>query len=116
MLALARDGDLGCRRVIADAGRVVGSTAAFMFNVLNPQRLIVGGDLAAAGDLLLDGVRSSVRLAALPAAADAARVVAGVLGDRAQVLGALALAVGEAGAALDLPASINQPIPGGGVP
>jgi predicted NBD/HSP70 family sugar kinase len=116
MLALARDGDLGCRRVIADAGRVVGSAAAFVFNVLNPQRLVVGGDLAAAGDLLLDGVRSSVRLAALPAAADAARVVAGVLGDRAQVLGALALAAGEADAALDLPASINQPIPGGGVP
>ena len=57
MLALARDGDLGCRRVIADAGRVVGSAAAFVFNVLNPQRLVVGGDLAAAGDLLLDGVR-----------------------------------------------------------
>ena len=28
MLALAHDGDLGCRRVIADAGRVVGSAAA----------------------------------------------------------------------------------------
>ena len=82
--------------------------------MLNPQRLVVGGDLAAAGDLLLDGVRSSVRLAALPAAAEAARVVAGVLGERAQVLGALALAVGEAGAALDLPATINQTIPGGG--
>jgi hypothetical protein len=39
-----------------------------------------------------------------------------VLGERAQVLGALALAVGEADAALDLPASIKQPIPGGGVP
>jgi predicted NBD/HSP70 family sugar kinase len=116
MLALAYDGDLGCRRVIADAGRVVGSAAAFMFNVLNPQRLVVGGDLAAAGDLLLDGVRGSVRLAALPAAADGARVVAGVLGERAQVLGALALAVGEAGAALDFPESINQSIPGGGVP
>ncbi len=116
MLDLARDGDLGCRRVIADAGRVVGSAAAMLFNVLNPQRLVVGGDLAAAGDLLLDGVRSSVRLSALPAAADDARVVAGVLGERAQVLGALALAVGEADAALDFPESTNQPIPGGGVP
>jgi predicted NBD/HSP70 family sugar kinase len=115
MLNLAHEGDLGCRRVIADAGRVVGSAAAFVFNVLNPQRLVVGGDLAAAGDLLLDGVRSSVRLAALPAAAEAARVVAGVLGERAQVLGALALAVGEADAQLDLPATNNQPIPGGGV-
>ena len=114
MLALAHDGDLGCRRVIADAGRSVGQAAAFVFNVLNPQRLVVGGDLAAAGDLLLDGVRSSVRLAALPAAAESARVVAGVLGERAQVLGALAQAVGEAGAALDLPATINQTIPGGG--
>ena len=115
MLHLAHEGDLGCRRVIADAGRVVGSAAAFVFNVLNPQRLVVGGDLAAAGDLLLDGVRSSVRLAALPAAAEAARVVAGVLGERAQVLGALALAVGQAGAALEFAQSIH-PIPGGGVP
>ena len=115
MLRLAHEGDLGCRRVIADAGRVVGSAAAFVFNVLNPQRLVVGGDLAEAGDLLLDGVRSSLRLAALPAAADGASVVAGVLGERAQVLGALALAVGEAGAALDIHESINQTIPGGGV-
>ena len=113
MLRLARDGDLGCRRVIADAGRVVGSAVAVVLNLLNPQLLVVGGDLAEAGDLLLDGVRSSVRLAALPAAADAAGVVAGVLGERAQVLGALALAIGEAGATLDLRESIN-PVPGGG--
>jgi predicted NBD/HSP70 family sugar kinase len=116
MLLLAREGDLGCRRVIADAGRVVGSAAAFVFNMLNPQRLIVGGDLAEAGELLLDGVRSSLRLAALPAAAEHAVVCAGVLGERAQVLGALALAVGEAGALLEFPESINQPVPGGGVP
>jgi predicted NBD/HSP70 family sugar kinase len=115
MLRLARDGDLGCRRVIADAGRVVGSAAAFVFNLLNPQRLVVGGDLAEAGDLLLDGVRSSLRLAALPAVVDAAVVVQGVLGERAQVLGALALAVGQAGVTLDFPESIHH-VPGGGVP
>ncbi len=115
MLRLAHEGDLGCRRVIADAGRVVGSTAAFVFNLLNPQRLVVGGDLAEAGELLLSGVRESVRLAALPAAAETAAVVAGVLGERAQVLGALALAVGHADVALDFPESIH-PIPGGGVP
>ena len=114
MLRLARDGDLGCRRVIADAGRVVGSAAAVVFNLLNPQRLVVGGDLAEAGELLLDGVRSSLRLAALPAADDGAEVVAGVLGERAQVLGALALAVGEAGAAFGLDGSTPQLIPGGG--
>jgi predicted NBD/HSP70 family sugar kinase len=115
MLRLALAGDPGCRRVIADAGRVVGSAAAFVFNLLNPQRLVLGGDLAEAGELLLQGLRESLRLAALPGAADEATVVAGVLGERAQVLGALALAVGEAGAALDFHGSINQPTPGGGV-
>jgi glucokinase-like ROK family protein len=96
MLRLAREGDLGCRRVIADAGRAVGGAVALLFNILNPQRLVVGGDLAAAGDLLLDGVRESVRRWALPAAAEAARVVPGVLGERAGVLGALALVLSEA--------------------
>ncbi len=96
MLDLARDGDLGCRRVIADAGRAIGQAVSMLLNVLNPELLVVGGDLAAAGDLLLDGVRESIARAALPGAADAATVTAGVLGERAQVLGALALVVSEA--------------------
>jgi len=96
MLEAARSGDLGCRRVIHDAGRALGQVVATLLNVLNPELLIVGGDLAGAGDLLLDGVRESVGRAALPEAARRAEVVAGVLGDRAQVLGALALVVSEA--------------------
>jgi predicted NBD/HSP70 family sugar kinase len=96
ILALAHDGDVGCRRVIADAGRAIGQAVAMLLNVLNPELLVVGGDLAAAGDLLLDGVRESIARAALPSAAQAAGVVAGVLGERAQVLGAIALVVSEA--------------------
>jgi glucokinase-like ROK family protein len=96
MLDAARGGDLGCRRVIHDAGRALGQVVATLLNVLNPELLVVGGDLAGAGDLLLDGVRESVSRAALPEAARRAEVVAGVLGDRAQVLGALALVVSEA--------------------
>ena len=60
MLELARAGDLGCRRVIADAGRAIGQAVSMLLNVLNPELLVVGGDLAAAGDLLLDGVRESI--------------------------------------------------------
>jgi predicted NBD/HSP70 family sugar kinase len=96
MLESARGGDLGCRRVIQDAGRALGQVVATLLNVLNPELLVVGGDLAGAGDLLLDGVRESIGRAALPEAARRAEVVAGVLGDRAQVLGALALVVSEA--------------------
>ena len=96
MLDLARAGDLGCRRVITDAGRAVGRAVSMLINVLNPELVVVGGDLAAAGDLLLDGVRDSIARAALPSAAEAARVVTGVLGERAQVLGAIALVISEA--------------------
>jgi glucokinase-like ROK family protein len=96
MLALARDGDLGSQRVIADAGRAIGLAVATLFNVLNPDLLVLGGHLAAAGDLLLDGIRESVGRAALPEAARRADIVGGVLGERAQVLGALALVVSEA--------------------
>jgi predicted NBD/HSP70 family sugar kinase len=96
ILALAHAGDVGCRRVIADAGRAIGQAVAMLLNVLNPELLVVGGDLAAAGDLLLDGVRESIARAALPSAAQAAGVVARVLGERAQVLGAIALVVSEA--------------------
>jgi predicted NBD/HSP70 family sugar kinase len=96
MLEAARAGDLGCRRVIHDAGRALGQVVATLLNVLNPELLVVGGDLAGAGALLLDGVRESIGRAALPEAARGAKVVAGVLGERAQVLGALALVVSEA--------------------
>ena len=109
MLEAARTGDLGCRRVIADAGRAIGRAVATLLNVLNPELLVVGGDLAAAGDLLLDGVRDIIGRAALPAAAEAAEVVAGVLGDRAQVLGALALVVSEADRAFPTRLAMEAP-------
>ena len=100
MLDLAHAGDAGCRRVIHDAGRALGQVVATLFNVLNPELVVVGGELARAGELLLAGVRESVARAALPEASRGAAVVAGTLGDRAQVLGALALVVSEADRAL----------------
>ena len=100
MLDQAGDGDAGCRRVIHDAGRALGQVVATLFNVLNPELVVVGGELARAGELLLGGVRESVARSALPETARGAEVVAGTLGDRAQVLGALALVVSEADRAL----------------
>ncbi len=100
MLEAARNGDAGCRRVIHDAGRALGTVAATLLNLLNPEMLIVGGHLAAAGDILLDGLRESISRAALPETNRGAEVVLGVLAERAQVLGALALVVSEADRAL----------------
>jgi predicted NBD/HSP70 family sugar kinase len=91
MIELARDGDAGCRRAIADAGQVVGGVVAGLVNLFSPEMVVIGGDLGEAGDLLLDPLRERVRRDALPAAATELKVVAGELGERANLLGALAL-------------------------
>ena len=91
MLHLARDGDAGCRRVIHDAGRLIGDQIANVCNLLNPERVIIGGALSVAGDVLLDPIRASLERCALPMAAATAEVVAAELGNRATVLGALSL-------------------------
>ncbi|MEY9844915.1 putative NBD/HSP70 family sugar kinase [Streptacidiphilus sp. BW17] len=95
VVELAQRGDLGCRRVLADAGRQIGSGVATMCNLLNPRRVILGGDLAEAGDLVLDPIRESVARYAIPSAARQLSVVPGTLGGRAEVLGALALVMSE---------------------
>ncbi|MFI0739081.1 ROK family protein [Streptomyces sp. NPDC021100] len=97
MVRLARDGDAGCRRVIADVGRHIGSGVASLCNLLNPSRVVLGGDLAEAGELVLAPIRESVGRYAIPSAARQLEVVPGALGGRAEVLGALALVLSEMG-------------------
>lgn len=92
----ANAGDAGCRRVIADAGRHVGVAVASLCNLLNPERVIVGGNLAGAGDLLLGPMREVVQRFAIPSAAETVEIVLGELGERAEMLGALALALEHA--------------------
>jgi predicted NBD/HSP70 family sugar kinase/biotin operon repressor len=95
LIELAQDGDAGCRRVLADAGRHVGVALANLVSLFNPRRVIVGGELAAAGDILMRPLSEAVERFAIPAAAREVDVVACELGERAEVLGALALALGE---------------------
>ena len=53
--------------------------------------MIVGGDLSAAGELITEPVLESIRRYAIASAAEQVTVVPGVLGERAELLGALAL-------------------------
>ena len=87
----AVEGDPGCRRAIADSGRHVGHAVATMCNLFNPARVVVGGSVGQARELLLTEMRDAVRRWAIASAADDVEIVAGVLGERAEVLGAVAL-------------------------
>jgi glucokinase-like ROK family protein len=100
LLELAANGDPAATRLIGEAGREVGVALAGICNLVNPDCVIVGGDLSAAGALITEPVLESIRRYAIASAADQVSVVAGVLGERAELLGALALVLNASDGAL----------------
>ncbi|HEY3873286.1 MAG TPA: ROK family protein [Actinocrinis sp.] len=104
MIAMARRGDRGCIRALTEAGAMAGRAVGMLCNILNPQCVVVGGALAAAGDLLMAPLRESAAGASLPLAGSAVRIAAAALGAQASALGAVALVLGRTGA------------PGGAIP
>lgn len=89
----ALHGDQGARRLIEDAGRHLGETVAAVANLLGPEVVVLGGDLAAAGDLLLDEVRASMRRHALTPVAREVQVTGSALEVRASSAGSVLLAL-----------------------
>ncbi len=92
VIASALAGDPGCRRILSDAGQALGGGVAILANLFNPRLVILGGELSRAGDLLLQSIRQTTEQGAIPSAVRTLQVVRGKLGERAQVVGALALA------------------------
>lgn len=91
MVARALAGDAGCKRVVADAGQAIGHAVGQLCNVLNPEVVVIGGQLAEAGELLLGPVRAAVDRMAKPGTLGGVEIVPSRLGRRAETLGALAL-------------------------
>ncbi|MEN1975517.1 ROK family transcriptional regulator [Cellulomonas sp. P4] len=92
VLARAAEGDPGCRRVLSDVGRHLGTALASVCTVLDPDVLVVGGVLAEAGDLLLDPLREVLAERTAVTSGAVVDVVAGHLGAAAPARGALLLA------------------------
>jgi predicted NBD/HSP70 family sugar kinase len=93
VIELAAQGDVRCRRALSDAGREIGVAVAGLCNLINPERVIVGGLLSRANDVLLQPLRESIRRHAVQAAAENVVVVQAVFVERAELLGSLALAL-----------------------
>jgi len=99
-------GDRAAESVFADVGAVVGQVLANLCNLLNPERIVVGGELSAAGDMLLEPMRAAIRRYALSLVRDVEVVPAALgLGARAGALGGAALVLSEIPA---LAGALNQ--------
>ncbi|MEY9951990.1 ROK family protein [Leifsonia sp. EB34] len=89
----AMAGDARCIRAIADAGRHIGVATANLCNLLDPERIVVGGELGRAGELLLGPMRHAVERSIIVGEDRMPDIVQGQLGVRAATLGAVAHAV-----------------------
>ncbi len=89
---LAREGDAAAIDAIELIGARLGVAVASLVNIFNPEVVVIGGGVTAAGELLLAPVRAAVAERALPPSRDAVRILAASFGVEAGMIGAAALA------------------------
>jgi glucokinase len=89
---LAHDGDAAAIEAISLIGRRLGVALASFANIFNPEVIVIGGGVIAAGELLLSPARVEFAARALPPNRDAVEIVAARFGVEAGMIGAAAIA------------------------
>jgi N-acetylglucosamine repressor len=84
-------GDVHAMALIERMGVTLGLALATVIHLVNPRRIILGGNLIRLGDLFIDRVRRTVHERALPQLADQTDIVLSNLDDKTVLLGAGAL-------------------------
>ncbi|MBI2874524.1 MAG: ROK family protein [Firmicutes bacterium] len=93
----AWEGDPLALEVVEETGRYLGTGVASLLNLLNPEVVVIGGGVAAAGGLLLEPLTRHALSRAFKSATRNVKIVASELGDHSVALGAVALAQQRAG-------------------
>lgn len=96
MLDLATAGDPGCQQVLIDAGATIGLVVTNAAVSLSPQAILVGGELARAGDLFIEPMREAIRRRVVLSVSASKLIQPAELGTNAELLGALAAAADHA--------------------
>jgi glucokinase len=89
---LAHDGDAAALEAIELIGSRLGIVIANLINIFNPQVVVIGGGVIAAGELLLRPARTVVAERVLPFLSEHVSIVAARFGVEAGMVGAAALA------------------------
>lgn len=95
--AAAREGDRVAIEIFTRAATYIGIGVANLLNLLNPARVIIGGGVSKAGDLLFDTVRRVARQRAFERPGQDASIVPAELGDDAGPVGVAAVAFQRTG-------------------
>ncbi|MBC7550891.1 MAG: ROK family transcriptional regulator, partial [Cellulomonas sp.] len=95
LTALASAGDPEAKHHLRESGKQLGEVLAVAINLLNPQAVVLGGDMGAAFDVFAAGVRESVYSRASALATRDLRFVPSTYGDRAGLVGCAVLALDQ---------------------
>lgn len=87
----ASEGDPISIETLEETGYYLGIAVANSINILNPDKVVIGGGIAQAGDLLFAPIRRSVEVNALYAPLQVCEILPAQLGDDAGVLGGAAM-------------------------
>ncbi|MDE1170072.1 MAG: ROK family protein [Verrucomicrobium sp.] len=93
----AARGDALAGQVLAESGRRLGQALAFLIDILNPERIVLGGLFPRCGDLLMPHVRPVLEKEALQTALQACVLVPAELGETIGSHGAIAAALYASG-------------------
>lgn len=97
VLRAARGGDKLAVKVIADTCRWIGRGVANLISILNPEVVVIGGELGSVLKPYLDEIREEARRWAAPDAAKQCRILVATVGEKAALFGAARLAWLKAG-------------------
>ena len=95
LVAHALDGDAAAKRLLRESGRQLGEVLAVAINLLNPEAVVLGGDMAAAFDVYAAGVRESVYGRAAALATRDLQFLPSTFGDRAGLVGCASMALDQ---------------------
>lgn len=90
----AEEGDPVAKRIFEIVGEYIGIGLTSVINLLNPERVIIGGGVAESGELLLRPIRKTIKERAMVVAGNAVEIVPAQLGNSAGVIGASMLIEG----------------------
>jgi glucokinase len=93
----AAAGEEAARLAFARAGRSLGQGLGLIINILNPEKIVLGGGVMSAGPLLLDPAIEEARRRSFRDAFDSCAIVPAALGNDAGFIGAALWAADTAG-------------------
>ncbi len=90
----AQSGDAVARRILSIVGDRLGEAMAILIDVLNPERIVIGGIAMRLGESVLAPARLAMEREALPGSARICRVVPAALGEAIGDVAAICVAMG----------------------